>query len=111
MKTVCMTTETTIPPSLPFPESLLDIPVCSTAKVLYARILEEAVNCGLTDDAGRKYIVLPIWSMGLEISRSHMTVKRMLKELKDAGIIRRVRQGAGKPSRTYVLLPEAEVKT
>ena len=54
---------------------------------------------------------MPIWSMGLEISRSHMTVKRMLKELKDAGLIRRVRQGAGKPSRTYVLLPEAEVKT
>ena len=111
MKTVCMTTETTIPPSLPFPESLLDIPVCSTAKVLYARILEEAVNCGLTDDAGRKYIVLPIWSMGLEISRSHMTVKRMLKELKGAGLSRRVGQGAGKPSRTEVRLPEAEVKT
>ena len=37
-----------------------------------------------------------------------MTVKRSLNELKIAGLIMRVRQGAGEPSRIYVLIPGKE---
>ena len=35
-----------------------------------------------------------------------MTIKRALRELEDCGLIRRDRQGAGKPNRIYVLIPE-----
>ena len=37
-----------------------------------------------------------------------MTVKRSLKELEDAGLILRVRQGVGEPNQIYVLVPKKE---
>ena len=42
------------------------------------------------------------------IARSTMTVKRSLKELEDAGLILRVRQGFGEPNKIYVLIPKKE---
>ena len=42
------------------------------------------------------------------LSRSPMTVKRSLNELKIDGLIMRVRQGVGEPSRIYVLIPGKE---
>ena len=57
MNTVYMTNTSTLPPSLPFPEALMDAPMSITAKVLYARMLDEAMNRGRTDDAGKIFIV------------------------------------------------------
>ena len=42
------------------------------------------------------------------LARSTMTVKRSLKELEDAGLILRVRQGFGEPNKIYVLIPKKE---
>ena len=42
------------------------------------------------------------------LSRSPITVKLSLNELKIAGLIMRVRQGVGEPSRIYVLIPGKE---
>lgn len=106
MNTVYMTNTSTLPPSLPFPEALMDAPMSITAKVLYARMLDEAMNRGRTDDAGKIFIVFPIREMAFTLSRSSMTMKRVLRELKDGGLIKRNRQGAGKPNRIYVLIPE-----
>lgn len=106
MNTVYMTNTSTLPPSLPFPEALMDAPMSITAKVLYARMLDEAMNRGRTDDAGKIFIVFPIREMAFTLSRSSMTMKRVLRELEDGGLIKRNRQGAGKPNRIYVLIPE-----
>ena len=106
MNTVYMTNTSTIPPSLPFPEALMNVPMSVTAKVLYARMLDEALNRGRTDDAGKIFIVFPIREMAFTLSRSSMTIKRALRELEDGRLIRRSRQGAGKPNRIYVLIPE-----
>jgi hypothetical protein len=38
--------------------------------------------------------------------RSTQTCKRALRELEDAGLILRVRQGIGAPNRIYVLVPK-----
>lgn len=106
MNTVYMTNTSTLPPSLPFPEALMDAPMSITAKVLYARMLDEAMNRGRTDDAGKIFIVFSIREMAFTLSRSSMTMKRVLRELEDGGLIKRNRQGAGKPNRIYVLIPE-----
>jgi hypothetical protein len=106
MNTVYMTNTSTLPPSLPFPEALMDAPMSITAKVLYARMLDEAMNRGRTDDAGKIFIVFPIREMAFTLSRSSMTMKRVLRELEDGGLIKRNRQGAGKHNRIYVLIPE-----
>ncbi len=106
MNIVYMTNTSTIPSSLPFPEALMDVPMSITAKVLYARMLDQALNRGEADAAGKIFIVFPIREMAFTLSRSSMTMKRALRELENGGLIRRNRQGAGKPNRIYVLIPE-----
>ena len=46
--------------------------------------------------------------LAADLSRSSVTVKRSLKELEDAGLILRVRQGVGEPNHIYTLLPKKE---
>lgn len=53
-----------------------------------------------------KIVSVTFCGLGLTLSRSSMTIKRALRELEDGGLIRRDRQGAGKPNRIYVLIPE-----
>ena len=50
----------------------------------------------------------PIVELAAALARSTMTVKRSLKELEDAGLILRVRQGFGEPNKIYVLIPKKE---
>ena len=54
------------------------------------------------------FIYFPIMELSAAISRSHMTVKRSLKELEGAGLILRVHRGIGEPNKIYVLIPKTE---
>ena len=45
---------------------------------------------------------------GFVLSLIHISVKRSLNELENAGLIMRVRQGVGEPNRIYVLIPGKE---
>ena len=85
MEVAFLTAGTALPPCLPLPRAMLGLPVSSTAKVMYARLLDAALAGAL--------------------GRSAMTVKRALRELEDAGLLLRVRQGFGEPNKIYVLIP------
>jgi len=103
-----MTAETPLPPSMPLPRAALRLPVSSTAKILYARMLDAVLTDGMEDVDGILFICFPIMELSAALFRSHMTVKRSLNELEGAGLIVRVRQGIGKPNRIYVLIPKRE---
>ena len=45
-----MTAGTPLPPCLPMPPALLRLPASSTAKVMYARMLDEALAYGIEDE-------------------------------------------------------------
>ena len=108
MEVEFMTADTPLPPSMPLPRAALRLPVSSTAKVMYARLLDAVLMNGIEDMNGILFIRFPIMELSAALSRSHMTVKRSLKELEEAGLIVRVRQAVGKPSKIYVLIPKTE---
>ena len=103
-----MTADTVLPPCMPLPAAMLRLPISSTAKVMYARLLDEILTDGVEDSNGILFIRFPIVDLAAALSRSPMTVKRSLNELEDAGLILRVRQGFGEPNKIYVLIPKKE---
>ena len=84
------------------------LPISSTAKVMYARMLDIIFLSGIEDANGILFIHFPIVDLAAALARSTMTVKRSLNELEDAGLILRVRQGFGEPNKIYVLIPKKE---
>lgn len=103
-----MTEETALPPSMPLPRAMLQLPISSTAKVMYARMLDAVLTTGTEDMNGILFICFPIVELSAALSRSTMTVKRSLNELEVAGLIVRVRQGFGEPNKIYILIPRTE---
>ena len=70
------------------------------------RLLNTTLTAGIEDSNGILFVRFPIMELAAALSRSPVTVKRSLKELEDAGLILRVRQGVGEPNRIYTLLPK-----
>ena len=108
MEVEFMTADTTLPPCMPLPRAMLRLPISSTAKVMYARMLDIVFVSGIADVNGILFIHFPIVELAAALARSTMTVKRSLNELEDAGLILRVRQGFGEPNKIYVLIPKKE---
>ena len=114
MEVEFMTTDTTLPPCMPLPRAMLRLPISSTAKVMYARmldiifLLDIVFVSGIEDANGILFIHFPIVELAAALARRTMTVKRSLNELEDAGLILRVRQGFGEPNKIYVLIPKKE---
>ena len=108
MEVEFMTADTTLPPCMPLPRAMLRLPISSTAKVMYARMLDIVFLSVIEDANGILFIHFPIVELAAALARSTMTVKRSLNELEDAGLILRVRQGFGEPNKIYVLIPGKE---
>ena len=96
-----MTAGTALPPCMPLPPVLLRLPASSTAKVMYARMLDEALAYGIEDENGILYIHFPIKELAAALSRSTMTIKRAMSELDDMGLVMRVRGDFINPSDMY----------
>ena len=103
-----MTADTVLPPCMPLPAAMLRLPISSTAKVMYARLLDEILTDGVEDSNGILFIRFPIVDLAAALSRSPMTVKRSLNELEQDGMIMRVRQGIGEANHIYILLPKED---
>lgn len=103
-----MIASTPLPPCMPLPRATLRLPVSSTAKVMYARLLDEILTRGIEDSNGILFIRFPIMEIAAALSRSPQTCKRSLNELEQAGMIMRVRQGIGEVSHIYILLPKED---
>ncbi len=100
-----MFADTILPPCIPLPKAAVQLPISSTAKVMYARLLDKIMANGIEDNNGILYIHFPIMELAIAICRSPMTVKRALNELEQAGMIMRVRQSVGEASHIYILIP------
>lgn len=103
-----MIASTSLPPCMPLPRATLRLPVSNTAKVMYARLLDEILTRGTPDCNGILFIRFPIMEIAAALSRSPQTCKRSLNELEQAGMIMRVRQGIGEVSHIYILLPKED---
>ena len=103
-----MITGTPLPPCMPLPRAALRLPVSSTAKVMYARLLDEILTNGIEDSNGILFIRFPVMELAAALSRSPQTCKRSLNELEQAGMVMRIRQGIGEVSHMYILLPKED---
>ena len=103
-----MTADTVLPPCIPLPTAMLRLPISSTAKIMYARLLDATLAEGAEDTNGILFVLFLVVELAAALSRSSVTVKRSLKELEDAGLILRVRRSVGEPNRIYTLLPKKE---
>ena len=106
MEVEFLTADTALPPCLPLPGAMLGLPVSSTAKVMYARLLGEIYAAGTEDANGILFIRFRLAELAVALGRSTQTCKRALRELEAAGLILRVRQGIGEPNRIYLLVPK-----
>ena len=107
MNTEFMTADTNLPPCLPLPGAMLGLPVSSTAKVMYAKLLGAVLTAGTEDINGILFVQFPIVELAAALGRSAQTCKRTLRELEDAGLLLRVRREIGAPNRIYVLIPRS----
>ena len=103
-----MTADTVLPPCMPLPTAMLRLPISSTAKIMYARLLDATLAEGAEDTNGILFVRFLVVELAAALSRSSVTVKRSLKELEDAGLILRVRRSVGEPNSIYTLLPKKE---
>ena len=60
MEVEFLTADTNLPPCLPLPWAMLGLPVSSTAKVMYARLLDAALAAGAEDANGIIFTRCPI---------------------------------------------------
>ena len=96
---------------LSVPKELLENPIFSRldygAIILFAKMLERASLSAqhedkFTDESGRLFIIYTVEQMEKDLQRSHPTVIKFTKQLADIGLIKKVHQGQGKPTRIYI---------
>ncbi len=113
MKTDYITNDTTLPPSLAFPRSLLAADVRFTAKEVYAIMLDMTLNSEAdihTDEQGRRYLAFFNKTIAVLIDRTPSTVAQSLRELEDAGLVEKKLIARSEPYHLYVKLPAGEDK-
>ena len=76
-----MTADTVLPPCMPLPTAMLRLPISSTAKIMYARLLDATLAEGGEDTNGILFVRFPIVELAAALSRSSVTVKRSLKRI------------------------------
>lgn len=98
-----------IPPYMAYPRFLLTMDISETAKLVYVLLLDRArlsmKNEGWEDENGHVFIYYTIQSLAEATGKCEMTIKDALAKLDLHGLIYRMRQGAGKPSKIYVRVP------
>ena len=108
MEVEFMTADTALPPCMPLPRAMLRLPISSTAKVMYARMLDIVFLSGIEDANGILFIHFPIVELAAALARRTPPSKRSLHEFADSGLILRVLPRLGAPNKTYVLMPKKE---
>lgn len=104
-----LTNQGSLTPYMVFPRFLLEYDISETSKIIYMLLLDRArlslKSDKWTDEAGHAFLYFPVRELSKTLSKSEMTVKASLSILEQSGLIERVKQGAGKPSRIYVKIP------
>lgn len=62
MEVEFMTADTTLSPCMPLPRAMLRLPISSTAKVMYARMLDIVFLSGIEDANGIFLSISPSWN-------------------------------------------------
>lgn len=79
------------------------------AKLLYGLLLNRTTlsqKSGWVSEDGNVYVIYTIKQMADDLDRSEQTVKTALRELENAGLITRVRQGWNQANHIFLQIPD-----
>ena len=99
-----------MPVYLMYPRFLLELEINDTAKMVYLLLYDRArlsMQNGWLDEDGRVYFYYTEEHLSEALHRTGATIRTAMNTLEHRGLIRRKRQGAGKPNRIYVRIPKA----
>ena len=65
-----MSADTVLPPCMPLPAAMLRLPISSTAKVMYARLLNTTLTAGIEDSNGILFVRFPIMELAAALSHT-----------------------------------------
>ncbi len=111
MEMVPYTQKTRLSRFLPLPAALLQLDLSGSALLLYALLLDRGSlsrKNGYTGPGGQVFVVYPIKKLAAAVGRTDSVVKERLKELEQAGLIRKMRPVRGRASHIFLYLPRAE---
>lgn len=94
---------------LPLPRALLELDLSGTALLLYALLLDRATlsqKNGWWDREGWVYVRFPIPKLAAALGKGTAVIKVRLRELEEAGLIRRITPRRGEASQIFLCLPE-----
>jgi len=103
-----------MPQFVPFPKFLLGTRLSYLAMIIYTLLLDRArlsEKNGWKNEAGEVYVIYTVDGLAKALNKGETAVKKARKELSDAGLIRLEKLGLGKPSRTYVYVPDNQDQT
>ncbi len=98
------------------PKGLLRLGLGDTDKCVYLLLLDRARLSGRSgdgwrDEQGRVFLIYPIAALARDLGCGESAVRSSLRELEEKDLIRRRRQGLGRPNRLYVKLPPEPQKS
>lgn len=100
---------TGLPPFLMYPRFLLEGDLSDTARLVYILLLDRARlsqnSPQWQDETGRVFVYYTIPHLAETTGRGQTGIKAGLRQLEEAGLIFRKRQGMGNPNRIYVRIP------
>lgn len=97
----------------PLPRQLLKLDLPSTAILLYSILLDRATlsqKNGFTDKGGWVFVIYPIEHLAESLQVCPSVIKKHLKLLEDAGLIRRTRPSGNGASQIYLNVPAESIK-
>lgn len=97
----------------PLPRQLLKLELPSTAILLYSVLLDRATlsqKNGFTDTGGWVFVIYPIERLAESLQVCPSVIKKHLKLLEDAGLIRRSRPSGNGASQIYLNVPADSIK-
>ena len=98
-----------MPPFIPLPRFMLAGEYSINAKPLYGLLLNRTTlsqKSGWVSEDGNVYVIYTIKQMANDLDRSERTVKTALRELENAGLITRIRQGWNQANRIFLQIPD-----
>lgn len=112
LKTKFVNRQPDYPDYMIFPKFLLNLRISETSKILYMILFDRTRlsqrDSQWQDPSGNVFVFYRIEKLAAKLHKGKTAIENSLSILEKIGLIRRVRQGIGKPNKIYVKIPIPE---
>ena len=94
------------------PNTVCEMNISSTAKVIYAKLLNRAqlsASNGFVDSLGRAYVIYTIEDLSKELGKSNSTIKDNLRKLARVGLVEKKRSSKSRANMIFVKVPGTSI--